>query len=93
MQWATVVAGAGRLGAMGHRGGRRQDGWPQRFFTWAKLAASSGPAGTSCFSRLANIRRISVGWLGTCIDGPLGLPVSRPYTGKGPKNQTCEEKK
>jgi hypothetical protein len=27
------------------------------------------------------------------MDGPLGLPVSRRYTGKGPKNQRCEEKK
>ena len=27
------------------------------------------------------------------MDGPLGLPVSRRYTGKGSKNQPCEEEK
>src|SRR6516162_8157475 len=69
-----------------------QDGWPQRFFTRARLAARTGPAGTSCFSRLSSIRRTSVGWLETRIDGPLGLPVSAPYTRKGPKKQRCEEK-
>ncbi|HJT79211.1 MAG TPA: MBG domain-containing protein, partial [Gemmataceae bacterium] len=39
------------------------------------------------------MRRISVGWLGTSIAVPLGLPVSGRYTGEGPKNQGCEEKK
>ena len=57
-----------------------------------RLAARMGPAGTSCLSRRSSIRRTSVGWLGTRMNGPRGLPVSRRYTGKGPKNQTCEEK-
>ncbi len=70
-----------------------QDGWPQRLFTCMRLAARMGPEGTSCSSRRSNIRRTSVGWLGTRMDGPLGLPVSRRYTGKGSKNQPCEEKK
>ena len=43
---------------------QRQDGWPQRLCTSDRLAASSGPAGTNCFSRLSSIRRIWVGWLG-----------------------------
>ena len=57
------------------------------------MAASTGPTGTICFRRLSSIRRIWVGWLGTRIHGPLGLPVACFYTRIGPKNQRCEEKK
>jgi hypothetical protein len=34
---------------------QEQDGWPQRFCTRARLAARTGPAETSCFSRLSSI--------------------------------------
>src|SRR5262249_33981733 len=72
---------------------QEEEGWAQRVDTRLRLAASTGPAGTNCWSRLFSIRRIRVGRPGTRMDGPSGLPVNGRYTGKGPKNQGCEEKK
>ena len=46
---------------------QRQDGWPQRFCTWARLAASRGPVGAIRLTLLSSMRRISVGCSGTRI--------------------------
>ena len=50
-----------------------------------------GPAGTNCRAACPASGGPAWGGRGHACRTP-GLPVSRRYTGKGPKNQTCEEK-
>ena len=73
------------------RGGRRRR-LAAAFLHLRQAGRQQRPAGTSRLSRLSSIRRTSVGWLGTRIDGPLGLPVSDLTPRKARKTRGAKKK-